>query len=193
MEGLQHFIIEVKDPYRDLVEIGNMKLFVDKKMSRDRSVNRIGKIVSCPILQEHFGLEKGYEIIFDATILYKQIYKEGVQESIHLVDRDKNHFKIESDMIVLYRENEKAEWKGFKENLMVAFIYEVPKIETSLITVQNKKIVEGKAKVKYRNKALEEMGVENGTEIYIKPGSGIPFFFKDETLYWITTKHVLAV
>lgn len=193
MEGLQHFLVEVNDPYRDIVEIGNLELFVDKKISRDRSVNRIGKIVSCPMLQEHFGLKEGYDVMFDATVLYKQIYKEGVQESIHLVDRNKNHFKVESDMIIVYRENEKSEWKGFKDNLMVEFISEVPKIKTSLITVQKEKFVEGKAKVRYRNEALKEMEVENGTEIYIKPNSGIPFFFKDETLYWIRTKDVLAV
>ena len=193
MQALQHFIIEVNEPYKDKVEIGDLELFIDKKISRDRSVNRIGKIISCPILQDNFGLQEGFEVMIDATVLYKQIYKEGIQESIHLVDREKNHFKVESDMIVLFRENVYSEWKGFKDNLMVEFITEVPKIKTSLIIVQKPEVIKGKAKVKYRNSDLKEMEVKNGQEIHINPKSGIPFFFKDETLYWVRTKDVLAV
>lgn len=193
MQGLKHFIIEVKEPFKDKVEIGNLEIYVDKKISRDRSANRLGKVISCPILEQSFGIKEGFEIIFDATILYRQIYKEGTQESIHLMDKEKSLYKIEPDMIVLFRENDKSEWKGFKDNLMVEFITEVPKSNGSIITIPKAEVVKGKAKVKYRNEELENEGVENGQVIFMKPTAGIPFFFKNETLYWIRTKDVLAV
>lgn len=227
MQALKHFIIEVKDPFKDKIEVGKLELFVDKKISRDRSSNRFGKIISCPILEESFGLKPGDEIIFDATILYRQVYKEGIQESIHLMDKEKSLYKVEPDMIILFRENEKSEWKGFKDNLMVEFItekpidtviswkntdnasYDSPKVspllsdeaghyqkpnDIKIITSPIKeKIVRGKAIVKYRNEELENQKIENGQVIYMNPNAGIPFFFKNETLYWIRTKDVLAV
>lgn len=223
MQGINHFILEVEKAFNDTIEVGDIELFIDKKISRDRAANRFGTIVNIPA-QGKTILKKGYQVIFDATILYRQIYKEGVQESIHLVDKEKSWYKIEPDMIVLYRENDTAEWKGYGDNLMVSFITEKPngiafkKIwddatssvnpsdylldeaccsplldKPSIITSAPKEThVKGKAVVKYRNAFLEENHVENGQEIFINPTCGIPFFFKNETLYWIRTKDVLA-
>jgi len=133
-------------------------------------------------------------VIFDATILYRQLYKEGTQESIHLVDKAKSWYKIEPDMIVLFRENSEAEWKGYKDNLMISFVAEKPKVTSGLILVAaTETIIKGKAIVKYRNAFLEEEGVENGQEVFINPSCGIPFFFKNETLYWVRSKDILAV
>jgi co-chaperonin GroES (HSP10) len=194
MKGISHFIIEVKNPFKDTIEVGAVKLFVDKKISRDRASNRFGKIISLPVFGKETILKEGYEIIFDATILYQQIYKEGVQESIHLVNKEKSWYKIESDLIILYRKNESAAWKGYKDNLMVSFIKEESKVFSGILTGPAKeKLVKGKAIVKYNNDFLEEQGVINGQEIFINPSCGIPFFFKKETVYWIRSKDVLAV
>jgi hypothetical protein len=194
MQAIHHFIIEVKDPFKDKIEIGKIELFVDKKISRDRSANRFGKIISCPIIADSCELKEGFEIIFDATVLYRQVYKEGVQESIHLMDKANSLYKIEPDMIVLFRENKESEWKGYKDNLMVEFLTEVPKLRRGgLIDMPEGKTVKGKAMVKYRNEELENQEIENGQVVFIRPDAGIPFFFKNETLYWIRTKDVLAV
>ena len=194
MKGINHFILEVDNAFKDTIEVGNMELYIDKKISRDRSSNRFGRIINTPFFDEDNILASGYEVIFDATILYRQLYKEGTQESIHLVDKEKSWYKIESDMIVLYRENSEAEWKGYKDNLMVSFITEKPKQTIGLILVQTKETdVKGKAIVKYRNAFLKQEGVENGKEVFINPSCGIPFFFKNETLYWVRSKDILAV
>jgi co-chaperonin GroES (HSP10) len=195
MKGIQHFIIEVKDPFKDTIEVGEVKLYVDKDISRDRSANRFGKIISTPAFSKDETIQDGYEVIFDATILYKQLYKAGTQESIHLVDVAKSWYKIEPDMIILFRENENQEWKGYGDNLMVSFITEKSK-EVSfglVLTPVKETVTKGKAIVKYRNAFLEEQEVENGQEVFINPSSGIPFFFKEETMYWIRSKDVLAV
>jgi co-chaperonin GroES (HSP10) len=194
MKGISHFILEVENAFKDTIEVGSLELYIDKKISRDRSSNRFGKIINTPFFDEDNILASGYEVIFDATILYRQLYKEGTQESIYLVNKEKSWYKIESNMIVLYRENSEAEWKGYKDNLMVSFITEKPKQTSGLILVQSKETtVKGKAIVKYRNAFLEEEGVQNGQEVFINPSCGIPFFFKNETLYWVRSKDILAV
>jgi co-chaperonin GroES (HSP10) len=194
MKGISHYILEVENAFKDTIEVGKVELYIDKKISRDRSANRFGKIINTPCFSEDTLLKKGCEVIFDATILYRQLYKEGTQESIHLVDKAKSWYKIEPNMIVLYRENSEAEWKGYKDNLMVSFITEKPKETSGLILVTpTETTVKGKAIVKYRNAFLEEEGVENGQEVFINPSCGIPFFFKNETLYWVRSKDILAV
>lgn len=194
MKGISHYIIEVKDPFKDTIELGSVELYVDKKMSRDRSANRFGRIINTPVFGEDDILKSGDEVIFDATILYRQLYKEGTQESIHLVNAEKSWYKIESNMIVLFRENENQEWKGYGDNLMVSFITEQLKQVSGLIASPLKETtVKGKAIVKYRNAFLEEQEVVNGQEIFINPSCGIPFFFKNETMYWVRSKDILAV
>lgn len=194
MKGISHFILEVENAFKDTIEVGNIELYIDKKISRDRSSNRFGRIINTPFFDEDNILASGYEVIFDATILYRQLYKEGTQESIHLMNKEKSWYKIEPNMIVLYRENSEAEWKGYKDNLMVSFITEKPKQTLGLILVQAKeKTVKGKAIVKYRNAFIEEEGVENGQEVFINPSCGIPFFFKNETFYWVRSQDILAV
>jgi hypothetical protein len=193
MQAVHHYILEVKDPYKDEIEVGEIKLFIDKDILRDRSVNRFGKIINVPIKGKDTVLPIGYEVIFDATILYQQRYKEGVQDSIFLVDKDKSWFKILPEMIVLFRENDKSEWKGFKDNLMVAFIKNKPVLKGDILIQPESEYVKGKAIVKYVNDFLEEQEVKNNQEIFINPRAGIPFYFKNETLQWIRSKDVLAV
>lgn len=193
MQAVYHYILEVKDPYKDEIEVGEIKLFIDKDILRDRSVNRFGKIINVPIKEKDIVLPIGYEVIFDATILYQQRYKEGVQDSIFLVDQDKSWFKILPEMIVLFRENDKSEWKGFKDNLMVTFIKNKPVLKGDILIQPETEYVQGKAIVKYGNDFLEEQEVKNNQEIFINPRAGIPFYFKNETLQWIRSKDVLAV
>lgn len=193
MKAINHYILEIENPYRDEIEIGEAKFFIDKDISRERSVNRYGKIIGVPATETDPTLKVGFEVIFDATILYKQIYKEGIQDSVFLVDAKRSWFKIESNMIILYRENNSQEWQGFKDNLMVAFIENKPTVKGNLTLQPETKFVKGKAVVKYRNQFLAEQGVDNNQEIFINPKAGVPFYFKNETLQWIRSRDTLAV
>lgn len=193
MKGIKHFIIAVDKAFKDSIEVGEVELFINTKISRDRASNRFGTVVNTPADGEETQLKEGFQVIFDATILYRQLYKEGTQESIHLVDAEKLWYKIEPEMILLFRENEKEEWQGYKDNLMVSFVSEKPKVPSGLLAhTEANVLVKGKATVKYRNAFLKEEGIQNGQEIFINPSSGIPFFFKNETIYWIRSKDVLA-
>lgn len=194
MQGIKDYIIEVKDPFKDTIEVGSVQLFVDKKISRDRASNRFGTIVNIPVFGDNTVLKIGDEIIFDATILYQQIFKEGTQDSIHLVNKEKSWYKIPSELIILHRENNSKEWKGHQDNLMVSFIKEDPKTFSGILTgPATEKFVKGKAIIKYSNDYLEAQGVTNGQEVFINASCGIPFFFKDETVYWVRSKDILAV
>jgi co-chaperonin GroES (HSP10) len=199
MVGITDFIIEIKDPYKDKIEVGDIELYIDGRLSRDRAANRFGKIISCPVSLKNDLLRPGFEIIFDATILYKQIYKEGTQESVFLVDKEKSWYKINPDLIILWRCSSENDWKGYRDNLMVE--YSIKESETEQIggaglilsPVAASKIDTSRAVIKFINEEAEAHGVKPGDTAYVRPGYGVPFYFKDQTFHWIRTKDLLAV
>lgn len=194
MQGISHFIIEIKDPFKDKIEVGNVELYIDKRIMRERSANRFGVVVNSPAMGCDNPLPEGTEVLIDPTALYRQLYKEGEQESIHLVYTKKMYYKVEPDMIVLYRESAESEWKGYKDNLVVSFIEKEKEVSFGLILTPVKETVsKGKAIVKYRNAFLESQGIENGQEVFINPSCGIAVFFKEETVYWVRSRDILAV
>lgn len=194
MQGISHFIIEIKDPFKDKIEVGNVELFIDKRIMRERSANRFGVVVNSPAMGCDNPLPEGTEVLIDPTALYRQLYNAGEQESIHLVDAKKMYYKVEPDMIVLYRESAESEWKGYKDNLVVSFIENKPKeVSGLIITTPKEEFEKGKAIVKYRNAFLESQGIENGQEVFINPSCGIAVFFKEETVYWVRSRDILAV
>lgn len=194
MQGIKEFIVHVDKAFNDEVDFGKMKLFVDKRISRDRASNRYGTIVSSPIFSNEDSIPAGTEVVFDATILYEQIYKEGVQESIFLVDKENSYYRVEPSLIILYRANKNEEWKGYKNNLMVELIKEIQPEKTGSIFIPTttSKTLKNKAKIIYTNEELLEMGVYPGDEVFIRPDYVIPFYFKEKTLQWIRTNDVLA-
>ena len=120
MKGLHDYIIEIKEPFKDSFKTkGGLELYANKDFSAERLSNRIGTVKATPYLFEGV-IQEGYEVLIDPSILYEQIYRDVKQESIHLLDSEKMLFKIDPKLIVLYRENEQQEWKGFLNNLLVS-------------------------------------------------------------------------
>lgn len=196
MKAIHDFIIHVDGAFKDSIESGEAKIYIDKRMSRDRAANRQGTIVNCPALKDDGVLKPGYEVIFDATILYRQIYRSVDQESVFLVDVKESNYRINPDLIVLYRENPTAEWKGYRDNLMVSKSVETQPETLGKGLIYNpaagQRKPEKTAVVKFANAETTEWGLAAGDRIYLADNSGIPFYFPTGTLYWVRTKDVIA-
>ena len=194
MTGIRDFIIEVKEPFKDTISYGDVEIYIEKNISRDRSSNRHGRVISCPFENDNMILSADDEIIFDATILYKQIYKEGIQNSVFLVDEEKSWYRIDPSLIVLYRKQTSDEWRGYKDNLMVEFDKpsSLEKDNSTSIIVRNEK--QKKARIIYINDAAEQLGVEKNDSAFVRNEiTGVPFFFNEKTLHWIRNKDLLAI
>lgn len=194
MRGINHFIVEVKDPFKDKIEVGNIELFIDKQILRERSANLIGKVVNNPAFNNSNHIPIGSEVLIDASTLYRQIYKGQEQESVHLVDAKKMHYKVEPEMIVMFRESSDAQWVGYQNNLMITFIKKKSEERSGILfSTPKEEFVKGKAVVKFRNEELKNNGIENGQEVFINPSCGISVYFENETMYWVRSKDILAV
>ena len=119
MKGTKNFIIQLDEIYSETFKTkGGLEIFGNVDFTTERQSNRVAKVVGIPALY-NTEIKEGYEVLIDASPFYRQIYQGTKQWYQNLVDEDKNQFYLEKDMIICYRENEKADWKGFFKNCLV--------------------------------------------------------------------------
>jgi co-chaperonin GroES (HSP10) len=194
IRGIYHFIIEQKKAYSETFKTeSGLELYGDKRFMAHKLANRICTVVNIPMSEES-EIKPGYEVMIDPSI-YTSITTEtgGERNNPNLIDKAKGWYKIDPDIIVLYRENEQSEWRGNKRNLVVEYVKEDEKTSNSLIiqTVksENKK---GVAKVKYSNTEMEGYDVNNGDEILFGADYNIPFPIDGKEYYWMNNSSVIG-
>lgn len=199
MKSITDFIIHIDKPFNETftTEQG-MKLYGDKRWLADKMANRIAKVISVPLGSET-PIKVGYEVLVDPSILYEQIYNltHGVQESIFLVDKKKMWYKIQPNLVVLYRENENATWKGHLQNAVFERV-EVKQIEakteSSLIILPEsnkvKQYEKSRARLVFGNDDLE---VLPGQEVMVKDDYGLPFQLESKHYLWFRNEDIIAV
>lgn len=196
MKALRDFIIKLDKPLNETFKTENgTELFAHADFSVDRLSNRIAKVIATPLYFDS-PIQKGYEVMIEPTILYKQIYKGIKQDYNHFIDKDNMLFKVTPNMIILYRKDENDGWKGHLKNLMVEQIPEdEPVIKTSLLLpkMSEQKFKKGRAKALYVNEEIKEWGVNEGDELVINPNGGVNFWLNGKHYWWIRNRDTYAI
>lgn len=199
MKGTKNFIIQLDEIYSDTFKLeSGVELYGSVDFTDERQSNRIAKVIGIPALYET-EIKEGYEVLIDATPLYRQIYQGNRQWYQNMVDEDKNQFYLESDMIICFRENKDAEWKGFLKNCLVKPIMEEPKIEkkTNSLLILPKTVTtpkfSGKVTMTYSNTELKELGVQNGDTLYMDIRGGVKYWVEGIEYWWVRTKDLFAL
>ena len=196
MKGYNDFIIKVSHVFNQtfLTESG-VELHADSRLSQDRLANRIAVVEEVPLAIET-PIKKGFQIMIDPTIFYEAEHlATGVQMTPFTIDKNKGLYKITSEMIVLYRENENATWNANEDNLLVRFKREeeAEKKIGSIILEPSKQVVsKTHANILHSNKLMQEDGVEDGDLVFVQEGYGVPFWIDGVEYNWIKNRHVLA-
>src|SRR5690606_8011727 len=98
-------------------------------------------------------------------------------------------FRLDPNMIILYRENSDSEWKGHLENCMLEPIQNnKEKVVSSFIIVPESSIPtyeKERAILKYANQELIDLGANNGDEVIIHPAGGVKFWIEGKEYWWI--------
>tara|TARA_R110002110_G_scaffold314977_3_gene528112 strand:+ start:1038 stop:1643 length:606 start_codon:yes stop_codon:yes gene_type:complete len=199
MKGTKNFIIKLENPYSDTFKTkGGLELYGNVDFTTEEQSNRIAKVIGVPSLFET-EIKDGYEVLIDATPIYRQIYNGTKQWYQNVVDEDENLFYLGSDMIICYRESESSEWKGFLKNSLVKPIMQEPKvarkIKTSLIipeTATTQKF-SGKVNMAYSNTELKKLGVKNGDTLLMDIRGGIKYWFEGIEYWWVRNKDIFAI
>lgn len=201
MKSLHHFIVCIPEPYQDhLVTEKGVKIFIDRRWTKDKSVTRVGTVVSMPI-NFNTQIKEGFQVAVDPTILYEQTFHltHGNQDSVFLVDKTKRYYKISPSMIVLFRENENVEWKGNMNNSLFQLVKseekEEEKLTSSFIIIPDNakpKFEKNIAQLVYGNDdLLSEM--EQTDKAYVNEQYGITFPLDGKEYVWYKNEDVLGV
>lgn len=195
MKGTTDFIIQLDEIYNDTFKTENgVELYGNVDFTAERQSNRIAKVIGVPGLYET-EIKKGYEVLIDASPLYRQIYRGVKQWYQSQVNSDKNWFHLSKDMIICYRENKDSDWIGFGENCLVKPIFEEKNINTTLILPKNatEKKFEGKVKMCYSNSDLKDLGVKNGDTLFMDKRGGVDYWFEGQKHWWIRNKDIYGI
>ena len=189
MTGLHDFIIEMDVEFNETFKTeGGFEFYMNQKISQDKLSNRFGRVVSTPVFHDT-EIEPGDEVLFDPTILYKQIYVYGTPDSPDLMDKEKKWYKIHPKGIVLYRKPGSEEWKGHLENSLVEPIMEEEPVVSSVILAPEKKtgFVKGRARALFMNRDIE---AEKGDLLVINPNGGLPYWINGKEYWWIRNQDI---
>ncbi len=200
MKAIKDFIIHLPVPYSDKFKTeSGIEIYADKRFSADRLSNREATIVEVP-LHGDFELKPGYKVMVDPTILYEQVYKltGGTQKSVFLVDEKKSLYKVDPSLIVLFKESDETEWKGFQQNAIYELVEETKPadapLESAFIFIPEStlpKYKQDRARLKYPNEELlEEIAV--GDEVIVKPDMAVEYWIDGKTYKWFRNSDVIA-
>jgi len=195
MKGTKNFIIQLDEIYSETFKTkGGLKIYGNVDFTAERQSNRIATVVGVPELY-NTKIKKGYEVLIDASPLYRQIYRGNKQWYQAMIDEDKNQFYLDTSMVICYRKNKDEEWIGFGENCLVKPILESQeKIKTPLKLPDNvsKPNFKGKVSMCYSNAELNELGVFNGDKLYMDIRGGVKYWFEGKEYWWVRTKDIHA-
>ncbi len=177
MKGITEFIIEFDTTHFDTIKKGQTEYAVNPFFEQNEHINRIGKVVNTPYVYDG-PIKKGDEVMIIHTSLIQETYKKGREQSSFCVNEEKNWFRFDPNLIVLYRENNNKDWKAHLKNVMVLPIslakeikqwngYEIPDG-----VFENEQGYKGNEKqtgvVAYDNDSLNENGIFKGDTVVFK-------------------------
>lgn len=196
MKGTKDFIIQLKDPYSETFKTeGGLELYGNVDFTTERQSNRVAKVIGLPALFETV-IKEGYEVLIDASPLYRQIYNGVKQWYQNVVDEDKEIFHLDKELIICYRKDKNSDWIGFGENNLVKPILEdAHVVKTSLILPANvsQKKFTGRVTMTNSNTEINELGVTNGDTLFINILGGVKYWLAGEEFWWIRNRDIRAI
>lgn len=190
MKGLNEFIIEIGKAFSDTISHGSLTLYTDYRTKQHEQSNRTGKVVSIP-MQFETDVKPGAEVLIDPTVLFRQSYRKKEQESQFLVNKEKGWYRVEPNMIILYK-NPGEEWKGHLHNLLVDPITDENEETDSGLFIGKEKLKHSYAKVAFVNSEMESQGVSPGDVIAYPTEMDWPFELEGKKYLYLRSRDLLA-
>lgn len=193
---MHDFIIKVDKEFNETFKTeSGIELYADKNFSKDILATRVVEVLEVPKFYEG-PITVGMQLFVDHTIFLRESYlSHGTVENIYTIDYHKGLYKIPDDLIFMYREDESAAWKGYKENLFVEEIVEEAAEEKigSIILAPSKPIRKGVHKVVYDNVSLNKLGVKKGHKVIVDLKMRLPINIDGKQYYQLTNDSVFAL
>jgi len=176
MHSIFNYLVEPKGSRSTgKIDIGGRELLVNTEMQNHEFVNRVGTILSLPIVNKHEELQEGDDIIIHHNIFRRFRDIRGVEKnSKNYLSEDV--YLVQPDQVYAYKRNNK--WKALK-----GFTFVMPIKETKMFSLDSEKPLIGI--IKYSNGEFKE-----GQIIGFRPNSEYEFIIDGQRLYRVPTNSI---
>jgi hypothetical protein len=182
MQSLYNFIIEPENSrYNNEVDINGKKLIVNTTMDDYKFVNRVGIVKSIPLVGKT-NIKVGDKVIVHHNVFRRFYDIKGREKNSSSYFKEDMYFCY-FDQIFLYMQNN--EWKAPKN---YCFIKPIVNNKRDIITAQKERKHIGV--LKYGNKSLEALGINEGDLIGFNLNSEYEFVIDNNRLYRMQSKDI---
>ena len=182
MQSLYNFIIEPENNrYNNEVDINGKKLIVNTTMDDHKFVNRVGIVKSIPLVGKT-NIKVGDKVIVHHNVFRRFYDIKGREKNSSSYFKEDMYFCY-YDQIFLYMQNN--EWKAPKN---YCFVKPIVNNKKDIITAQKERKHIGV--LKYGNKSLEALGINEGDLIGFNLNSEYEFVIDNNRLYRMQSKDI---
>jgi len=181
MRSLYNYIISTENRYNNSKAIEDKELILNTEITeRDyQFVNRIGKVISIPILHKN-DINVGDEVILHHNVFRRWIDVRGNEKNSSSFIQENEYF-VAPDQIYAYKKNK--DWLCLNEYCFVKPLQDKLKWEP----VREKKLL---GELVYSNAFLKSLGLAIGDVVGFTPDSEYEFNINDQKLYRILSNQV---
>jgi|TARA_B100001769_G_scaffold125812_1_gene98337 hypothetical protein len=182
MQSLYSFIIQPKNGrYTNEVEVGDKKLIVNTTMDDHKFVNRVGIVMSVPLIGDT-DLSVGDEVIVHHNVFRRFYDVRGNEKNSTSYFKEDMYFCY-YDQIFLYKHNN--QWKAPGN---FCFVKPILKKEKQIISDEKEQKRIGI--LKYGNSSLEAFKIHEGDLVGFSPSSEYEFIIDENRLYRMRTNDI---
>jgi len=182
MQSLYSFIIQPKNGrYTNEVEVGDKKLIVNTTMDDHKFVNRVGVVMSVPLIGDT-DLSVGDEVIVHHNVFRRFYDVRGNEKNSTSYFKEDMYFCY-YDQIFLYKHNN--QWKAPGD---FCFVKPILKKEKQIISDEKEQKRIGI--LKYGNSSLEAFKIHEGDLVGFSPSSEYEFIIDENRLYRMRTNDI---
>ena len=170
--------------YDNIKDIGDVEFITSVSKEDHKTSNRFAKVVALPI---HYNgpIKEGDTLLVHHNVFKLYYDMQGVEKSGRSFLKD-NLFLIDNEQFFLYKQNKKRKAHG-----KYCFIKPVSLEDSYIFKGGNEEPLVGI--VKYINKELELLGIQEGDKISFTPDSEYEFNIEGEKLYRMFTNNITMV
>ena len=181
MKSLYDFIVEpIGDKYNNEVKIGEKKLIVNTQIESWTFVNRFAKVIETP-LAFNTNIKKGDTIVIHQNVFRTFYDLKGRKKASRSWFKDNLYF-VALDQIYLYKQE--GYWHSFNDRCFVQPIESLNNLNTD----KEEKL---KGIIKYGNKYLKNLGINEGDLIGFKPNREWQFLIEGKRLYCMKSNNIV--
>jgi co-chaperonin GroES (HSP10) len=192
MKPIKDILIKVSRAYKNSIELkGGLTIFLDQNIKQVKDTIRYGEVVGVPS-DCGINVKVGDTLFFHHNIVTETVMEGRPNiESSFLVDKKKGLYRVPivKQWPMAYAVVRNGEFKALDG---ICFVRQIKgkKYDTTIYVPNNEKEVRHIGELVHKSPTLE--GLNEGDKVIFERDSEYKFYFKEETLYGMFDKWILA-